>query len=114
MTDGMVNGAITLMNMFRLLFQKILCPPPPFSPSYMQQQKVGITRNAREPIQLSILPVGGKSRFVEVKSTLVGVKSTLVGVKSTLVGVKSTLSKLSRPLVGVGVEFCRVELRIRQ
>ena len=50
---------------------------------------------------MSILPVGGKSRFVEVKLTL-------VGVKSTLVGVKSTLSKLSRPLVRD--EFCRVEL----
>ena len=53
----------------------------------------------------------GENRIVGGKSRFVGVISTLFGVKSTLVGIKSTLSELSRPLVGV--EFCRVELRLR-
>ena len=60
--DGRYN-AITLMNRFRLLFQKILHPPPPFSSSYIQQQKVDITRNAREPIAIQHFACRSKIAF---------------------------------------------------
>ena len=57
-------GAITLMNMFRLLFQKIVRPPPHFSPSYNAARKRRLNKKRAGAHSNSAFCLSGENRVL--------------------------------------------------
>ena len=57
-------GAITLMNTFRLLFQKIVRPPPHFSPLYITARKKRLNKKRAGAHSNSAFCLSGENRVL--------------------------------------------------